>query len=115
MKNLNTLGERIKWARKQAKLSQADVEDKMDIKQSVLSRLETGQLKSTGNLVELADVLRVSSYWLQTGKGSHKTTVQLSKLRDLEIALEKFNLTEEELEFVEKQAINTAMNFFLKK
>lgn len=115
MEKIETFGDRLKFARKKIKMTQEELATKIDVKQNLISRLESGQVTTTSKVVQIADALTVSVYWLQTGKGSYKVTVQLSKLHDLELALEKFNLTEEELQEVEKAALDKAMNIFIRK
>jgi transcriptional regulator with XRE-family HTH domain len=110
-----TFGERLKFARKKAPMTQQALAEKINVKQNLISRIESGQVSTTSKVVALADTLNVSVFWLQTGKGSYKTTVQLSKLHDLELALEKFNLTREELLEVEKAAMDKAMSIYIRK
>jgi transcriptional regulator with XRE-family HTH domain len=115
VENLNNLGERLQWARKKQGLTQYDIEESGVMKQSVYSKLERGLVANTSKIVELSDILNVSTYWLQTGKGSHESTIQLSKLTTLENAIKKYNLTEDEIALVEKYAIEKANEIFLKK
>lgn len=64
-------GERIKWARKRAKLTQDQLAAKVGITKSSISGLELGTSKkpSSENLLPLADALGVDPNWLITGKG----------------------------------------------
>lgn len=66
-----TLGQRIRWARKNAKLTQVQLAAKAGIGQSALSSLETGATTWTrgGNLLRLAMALDVEPDWLETGAG----------------------------------------------
>ncbi|MEN8291853.1 XRE family transcriptional regulator [Acinetobacter radioresistens] len=61
------LGERLKQARKNAKLSQVQLAEAVGIKQSTISQLEKGLMQSSTHLPALAKALGVNSYWLQTG------------------------------------------------
>jgi transcriptional regulator with XRE-family HTH domain len=71
-----TLGQRIRWARKQLDLTQVQLAAKAEIGQSALSSLETGATTWTrgGNLLRLALALNVEPYWLETGKGLIRDT-----------------------------------------
>lgn len=68
---LKTLGQRIRWARKRAGLTQVGLAAKAGIGQSALSSLETGSTTWTrgGNLLRLAVALDVDAFWLETGAG----------------------------------------------
>lgn len=64
------LKDRLKAARKAAKLTQAEVAEKVvDLTQSAYSQLESGRTKSTNAIFELANILQVSPKWLATGEG----------------------------------------------
>ncbi len=115
MESLDTIGKRLKWARKNAQLSQHDLEEKSGVAQSVISRLERGTLKKSTNLVMLANACNVSVFWLQTGHGDPMAVLMPSKFPELEHAVEKFNLNEDEMKTVERHAIDYAMQLFLNK
>ncbi|WII94979.1 helix-turn-helix domain-containing protein [Moraxella haemolytica] len=68
------LKDRLKAARKAAKLTQAEVAEKVaDLTQSAYSQLESGKTKSTNAIFELANILQVNPKWLATGEGEMKT------------------------------------------
>lgn len=69
---MNTLGTRIRSARKEAGLTQVELARKVHITQPTLSDLENGHTDSTSSLVELAMALGVRPEWLATGKGDRK-------------------------------------------
>lgn len=69
---MNTLGTRIRSARKEAGLTQVELAKKVHITQPTLSDLENGHTDSTSSLVELAMALDVRPEWLATGKGDRK-------------------------------------------
>ncbi|MEB2554076.1 helix-turn-helix domain-containing protein [Burkholderia cenocepacia] len=73
---MNTLGTRIKSARKEAGLTQVELAKKVHITQPTLSDLENGHTDSTSSLVELAMALGVRPEWLATGKGDRKVIGQ---------------------------------------
>lgn len=62
-----TLGENLKAIRKAKKITQKVLAQKSGVKQSVISDLETGNAKSTGSLLELANALGVTAEELKTG------------------------------------------------
>lgn len=70
----NSFGSRLKWARKNAKLTQKQVCDAVAIAQGTLSELENDLYESSTYTTELADLYKVNALWLATGKGSHFVT-----------------------------------------
>ncbi|WP_339118543.1 XRE family transcriptional regulator [Halomonas sp. BMC6] len=63
------LKDRIRLARKQAKLSQVQAAEKAGIDQATISNLERGRHHSSTHLLKIADALGVSYRWLTTGLG----------------------------------------------
>lgn len=66
-----SLGSRIAFHRKRLGLSQAQLADKVGLKQQTIGKLEEGRQRSTTKMVSLAEVLEVDPKWLETGEGSH--------------------------------------------
>ncbi|HAV3715843.1 TPA: helix-turn-helix domain-containing protein, partial [Acinetobacter baumannii] len=62
-----TLGENLKAIRKAKKMTQKELAQKSGVKQSVISDLETGNAKSTGSILELANALGVTAEELKKG------------------------------------------------
>jgi len=62
-----TLGENLKSIRKAKKMTQKELAQKSGVKQSVISDLETGNAKSTGSILELANALGVTAEELRKG------------------------------------------------
>lgn len=62
-----TLGENLKKIRKAKKMTQKELALKSGVKQSVISDLETGNAKSTGSILELANALGVTAEELKKG------------------------------------------------
>lgn len=69
-----SVGQRIKEARKEAGLTQAELCAKVGMNQSTLSELERGDSRSTSFVASLAAALRVSPLWLETGRGPKHST-----------------------------------------
>lgn len=63
------LKDRIRLARKKAKLSQQQAAEKAGIDQATISNLERGRHHSSTHLLKIADALDVSYRWLTTGLG----------------------------------------------
>lgn len=63
------LKDRLKLARKNAKKSQKELADTIGITQPTLSQLESGIITSSTHLPNIARLLGVDLYWLQTGEG----------------------------------------------
>ncbi len=64
---MTTLGENLKTIRKAKKMTQKELAQKSGVKQSVISDLETGNAKSTGSIIELANALGVTAEELRKG------------------------------------------------
>ena len=64
---MSTLGENLKKIRKAKKITQKELAQKSGVKQSVISDLETGNAKSTGSILELANALSVTAEELKKG------------------------------------------------
>ena len=65
---MTTLGENLKKIRKAKKMTQKELAQKSGVKQSVISDLETGNAKSTGSILELANALGVTAEELKKGE-----------------------------------------------
>jgi transcriptional regulator with XRE-family HTH domain len=61
--------DRLKEARAEAGLTQEALADELDVSQSSIGMLESGQNKTARNVSQIAAVLGVQSLWLETGKG----------------------------------------------
>lgn len=83
-----TLTERLKQARKRAKLRQEDLAELVGISQSSYSSLEGGKWESSGMLPEIAHALGVDTYALKTGDGWEEQLSDSKKIRVLALAKE---------------------------
>lgn len=70
-----SIGERVREARKDAKLTQQQLAAKVSISQSTLSELENGESAGTAFVATMAAALGVSALWLETGKGPKKLDI----------------------------------------
>ncbi len=71
-----TLGDRVRKARKIAKLTQKELAKKAKMKsQGALSDLENGRNKSSSYLYDIAKITGVDYDWLLTGKGEINPTI----------------------------------------
>lgn len=64
------LAKRLKKAREDAKLTQAQLAKRSGVKQQMISKLERGTAKSTSDIVTIASAVGVSAQWLATGEGT---------------------------------------------
>ena len=65
---MTTLGIRVRKARRDKKLSQKALAERVGIKQQAIQRIERGDVKNTSYIVQLAHILEVSPDWLANGK-----------------------------------------------
>jgi len=64
-----TLGQRIKLRRKALDLSQVRLGEMAGLDQTVISKLERGDVQETARIAELAHALQCDALWLSTGRG----------------------------------------------
>ncbi|WP_107689156.1 helix-turn-helix domain-containing protein [Neisseria wadsworthii] len=62
------IGDRIKKARLNLKLSQSELAKRANVSQGTIGQLESGRNQSSGKIVELATALNVTPEWLLYGK-----------------------------------------------
>lgn len=70
---LDTVGKRLKKARKYAVMTQVELAAAVNTKQGAISDLENGRNSTSTKLVQMALVLGVSAEWLSTGAGEMVT------------------------------------------
>lgn len=74
MPKLNTFAARLKHARREAKLTQKQLADRIGVSQAIISQLETGQYDKTVYTAQLAHACNVPAQWLATGENVHERT-----------------------------------------
>lgn len=72
---METLAERIKYARERQGLSQQDIAKKAGISQPTYFKIENGLTLKPRNILDLAKALNVSVDWLATGQGEMTTAI----------------------------------------
>jgi transcriptional regulator with XRE-family HTH domain len=70
MKTIDTLAERLAWARKRLELSQQQLATMCGMAQSTIGSLEAGTRFSARKISVIAEVLGVDTLWLAEGKGA---------------------------------------------
>lgn len=65
--NAMNMADRLKWRRKQLKLTQTQLAEKAGMTQQMIQQLETRKVLTTGKLVTLAGALGVRPQWLESG------------------------------------------------
>lgn len=68
--SVNTLAERLKWARERKGWGQEQLAAKAGVSQGTIGNAESGLRKKPRDLVAIAIALEVSPAWLETGKGT---------------------------------------------
>lgn len=69
IRDMNTLAERLFWARGRKQLSQEQLAALAGVSQSTIGNLEAGIRLSARKLPQIASVLGVDALWLADGKG----------------------------------------------
>ena len=77
----NEFKDRLKIARKNAKMTQAQLAKAVETSQGSISDLESGRNKSTTNLMQIANVLKVNPNWLSTGQGEMTAKPTIAELQ----------------------------------
>jgi|TARA_R110002074_G_scaffold213600_1_gene383342 transcriptional regulator with XRE-family HTH domain len=75
-----TVGIRLKAARKQQGLTQAELSRISGVKQGTISAIETEVLKKSTFIVALADAMGVDPIWLNTGVERQKQAKELTAM-----------------------------------
>lgn len=110
---MNNMAHRIKTARQQRGQSQADLAQKTRLTQQMISKLESGQSRSTSAIFAIANALCVSAEWLWLGGDNH----QPATIFDHSPALVKAwrNLTEEQRNHITNQIMHLGHDFSIEK
>ncbi|AXF52849.1 MAG: putative transcriptional regulator [Podoviridae sp. ctdb7] len=66
---MKTLADRLKLARKHAKLTQRSLAEKVGVEQPVISQIETGKNQTSTHLLGIANACGVNPMWLAKGVG----------------------------------------------
>lgn len=66
---LDTMGERLRFARQKRHLTQGQLADKAGMKQPDISKIELGSILQTTGIARLARALSVPAEWLERGDG----------------------------------------------
>lgn len=69
MDKLETLAERLAWAREKKELTQDALAKLAGVSQSTIGNLEAGIRDSARKIAKMAEVLGVDALWLSDGKG----------------------------------------------
>lgn len=67
MRYMDTLAKRLKFARKRSRFNQEQLAELSGVGQSVISKIERGDIQKTTGIVALAKALNCSPLWLETG------------------------------------------------
>lgn len=73
-RGMATLGDRVREARRAARLSQAKLAQKVGIKQPTIAAIESGEIKETAHIVKIAIATGYSAYWLENERGAKRRT-----------------------------------------
>lgn len=68
--NLGTVGDRLRWARSQKGLSQADLAEKSGVAQATISKIEVSSQNKSKFVGELSKALGLNLSWLAAGSGA---------------------------------------------
>lgn len=83
MEELKEFKDRLRKARIEKNLSQVDLGRLTGASQSKIAALESGRNKKPTNIIELSEILGVSAYWLETGKGDMHPSPAQDEIKDI--------------------------------
>lgn len=78
---MNTLAERLKYAREQRNLTQQEIAKLANMSQPAYYKVESGKTTRTTYLNELANVLKLNPNWLATGQGEMTAKPTIAELQ----------------------------------
>jgi transcriptional regulator with XRE-family HTH domain len=87
----DTLAERLSTARKERGLTQAQLAKLANLSQSTIGNLEAGLRKEPRDILRIAEALRISPDWLQSGTGT-KEPAPITKREDIRSLLADLEL-----------------------
>lgn len=87
---MNTLGKRLKLARKNKGFTQQELEKLSGVSQQLISKIESEKIESTTEVFNLAEALDVNAKWLATGNG--EMTLESSSTPTGEFSREDLNI-----------------------
>ena len=83
MEELKEFKDRLRKARIEKNISQVELGRLTGESQSKIAALESGRNKKPTNTVQLAEILGVSAYWLETGKGEMHPSPSQDEIKDI--------------------------------
>jgi transcriptional regulator len=83
MEELKEFKDRLRKARIEKNISQVELGRLTGESQSKIAALESGRNKKPTNTVQLAEILGVSAYWLETGKGEMHPSPAQNEIKDI--------------------------------
>lgn len=83
MEELKEFKDRLRKARIEKNISQVELGRLTGESQSKIAALESGRNKKPTNTVQLAEILGVSAYWLETGKGEMHPSPAQDEIKDI--------------------------------
>ena len=83
MEELKEFKDRLRKARIEKNISQVELGRLTGESQSKIAALESGRNKKPTNTVQLAEILGVSAYWLETGKGEMHPSPAQNEIKNI--------------------------------
>lgn len=111
---MQELKDRLKYARKNANITQLELANIIGISQGSISDLESGRNKTSVNITKFAEVLKVNPHWLATGQGE-MTNIQFNNahIENTQIDTSLINQAIAITNLDKDKTIETALQFFI--
>lgn len=77
-----TLAQRLKQARKYARLSQKELGEVIGVSQAAIQKIESGSAQTSTRLIEISKALSVDPVWLSTGDGEQPDFLKSGVIKD---------------------------------
>ena len=110
VEEFDTIGKRLRWTRKERKLTQQDLASRSGVKQSDISKIERDEIQRPTGLLALARALRCNPDWLDTGDGDWLVEAQMS---DLATALSTLHDTISATGGIARARLMSSLQYFL--
>lgn len=110
VEEVDTIGKRLRWARKERKLTQQLLAERSGVRQSDISKIERDEIQRPTGLLALSRALRCNPDWLDTGDGDWLVETQMS---DLATALSTLNETISMTGGIARARLISSLQYFL--
>lgn len=104
-----TFGDRVKFARKQSKLSQIELAKRIGVTQGTITHIENGRNRDTKYIMELSKALAVRAEWLYYGSGNIKDIWPFNRISQDSYSLLSPNIKDDIEDYIDLKITKTTL------